>query len=112
TPAPKDPSPPKTTTPPVTPPPVPTTAPNPADACQKCSALANSSVLAAAAHFQACSDPGLKSACSRRAKASAPAQAQREVKAGNCARASQIRAAAGSMNAGSPRLDSVVNACK
>jgi serine/threonine-protein kinase len=108
---PKDPSPPKATTPPVTPP-VPTTAPNPADACQKCSALANGSVLSAVSQFHACSDSGLKDACSRRAKAAAPAQAQREVKAGNCAKASQIRAAAGSMNAGSPRLDSVVSACK
>ncbi len=104
--------PPKTTpTPPVTPP-VPTTAPNPADACQKCSALASRSVISAAVQFQACSDAAAKAACSRRAKASAPAQAKRETKAGNCAKASQIRAAASSMNAGSPTLDTVVNACK
>jgi serine/threonine-protein kinase len=115
TPTPKAPTPtpaPKAPTPPSTPPAVPAP-PDVSKACDQCIALAGrQNITQAAVQYRACSDAGKQATCAGRARATAPSAAGRAAKKGNCSEARQIQAAALSMGAGSPRLDTVVASCK
>jgi serine/threonine-protein kinase len=82
-------------------------------ACGECVTLAQGGqIVAAAAKYRQCSDAGEKKACSARARGRAPGEAKSAANRGDCANARAIQAAAKSMGAGSPGLDTAAASCK